>query len=388
MIYIDKLRKVIYMRLNDLWIVLEDQKIFGDIVIKDNLIEAIIPKTLKDQSSKYTVVPGFIDLHIHGSNGFDAMDADPKAIEQFACSLVKEGTTGFLPTTMTQSTENITKALSNISTYMNQQNPNASRVLGIHLEGPFIHENAAGAQPKNCIIKPNTTIFKSFEKAANYQIKKVSLAPDLDNSLALMDYLKEQKIVISLAHSKATYPMVLQAIQHGASSMTHMYNAMTPLHHRDIGMVGAALLHDELNAELIMDKIHVSVPAAKLLIKNKGIRGISLITDSMRAKYLDEGIYDLGGQSVHIKDGEARLADGTLAGSILKMNEGYQHLVKDLELSMAEASIISSLNPAKQLGLDSKMGSISVHKLANLVVIDDQFNVIKTIIEGQIVYGA
>lgn len=387
MIYIDKLKMVIYMILNDLWIVLEDRKIFGDIVIKGNLIESIIPKDYTNQTSNYTVIPGFIDLHIHGANGYDAMDSNPKAIELMASSLVKEGTTGFLATTMTQSTDNIKHALQNISSYMRRQNPLASRVLGIHLEGPFIHEDAAGAQPKNCIIKANTTIFKMFEKAANNQIKKVSLAPDVDSSLELMDYLKQQQIVISLAHTKSNYNQVLSAIKHGASSITHMYNAMTPLHHRDIGMVGAALLHEELNAELIFDKIHVSVPAAKLLIKTKGVSGVSLITDSMRAKYLQEGIYDLGGQSVHIKAGEARLSDGTLAGSILKMNEGYKHLVQDLGLTWVEASLISSLNPAIQLRLDHHIGSISVNKQANLVVLDDQFNVIKTIIEGKIVYG-
>lgn len=375
------------MQLSNLWIVLEDQMIYGDLILNNNLIEDIIPKPYMGQTPNRYVVPGFIDLHIHGANGYDAMDTEPKAIESFALSLVQEGTTGFLPTTMTQTLENIISALSNISTYMNTQNPNAAQVLGIHLEGPFIHENAAGAQPKNCIIRPNTTTFKILEKASNFQIKKVSMAPDFDESLVLMDYLKQQNIVISIAHTKADYSHILKAIQHGASSLTHMYNAMTPLHHRDIGVVGAALLHDELNAELIFDKIHVSVPAAKLLLKNKGISGITLITDSMRAKYLDEGIYDLGGQSVHINQGEARLADGTLAGSILKMNDGYKHLVKDLGLSRIGASIISSLNPAKQLGLDKELGSISKHKKANLVIMDEQFNVIQTIIEGKIVYG-
>lgn len=375
------------MKLSNLWIVLEDQVVYGDLILYKNLISKIELKEPCEHEPKRYVVPGFIDLHIHGANGYDAMDHDPQAIEKLACSLVKEGTTGFLPTTMTQSEMNILKALSNISAYMNHQNPLASTVLGIHLEGPFIHEDAAGAQPKNCIIKANTSTFKKFENAANNQIKKVSIAPEFDESLQLMDYLRKQNIIISIAHTKATYPQVVCAIEHGASSITHMFNAMTPLHHRDIGVVGAALLHDELHAELILDKIHVSIPAAKLLLKSKGVSQITLITDSMRAKYLSEGIYDLGGQMVYIENGEARLADGTLAGSILKMNDGYKYLVQNLGLSLEDASKISSLNPAKQLGLDHIMGSISPNKIANLVILDDQFSVLKTIIHGQIVYG-
>jgi N-acetylglucosamine-6-phosphate deacetylase len=375
------------LKLSNLWIVLEDQVVFGDLILDHNLISSIIPKKPSENEPKKYIVPGFIDLHIHGANGYDAMDSDPSAIELLACSLVNEGTTGFLPTTMTQSEVNTLKALSNISAYMKHQNPLASIVLGIHLEGPFIHEDAAGAQPINCIIKANTGIFKKFEKASNHQIKKVSIAPDFDESLSVMDYLKKQNIVISIAHTKATYPQVLRAIEHGASSITHMFNAMSALHHRDIGVVGAALLHDELQTELILDKIHVSLPAAKLLLKTKGVSGITLITDSMRAKYLGSGIYDLGGQSVHIKDGEARLSNGTLAGSILKMNDGYKYLVQDLGLSFVDASKISALNPAKQLGLDHLVGSIAPKKFANLVILDDQFTVLKTIINGQIVYG-
>lgn len=375
------------MILKGLHVVLEDQVIYGDVSVEGGFITAITESNIPETDEVFYLVPGFIDLHIHGSNNCDAMDPHIENIEQMALSLVKEGTTGFLPTTMTQTLEHITQALSNIALYHKRQNPLASQVLGIHLEGPFINIEAAGAQPKNCIIKANTDTFKLLEKASNHLIKKVSLAPEVDGAMGLIDYLKSKQIVASIAHTKADYKTVKKAIEHGISSMTHTYNAMTPLHHRDIGVVGAALLHDEVLAELIYDRIHVSKEAAQILYKMKGANGIALITDSMRAKYMPEGLSELGGQKVIITKTDARLEDQTLAGSILKMNDGYKNLIEDFKLPLYEASKMASLNPAKSLGLDYLMGSIKVGKCANLVILDKQFQVIQTIINGKIVFG-
>lgn len=374
------------MIIKNINIVLENKEIFGDVVINDGIITEVIEKEGKAKAGINYLVPGFIDVHIHGSNNFDAMDPEATAIEQMALSLVKEGTTGFLPTTMTQTIENIEASLEAIASYYEKQNPLATEVYGVHLEGPFINEGAAGAQPKNCIIKPTLEIFKSFNKKANNLIKKVSIAPEIEGSIELIKYLKENEIVSSVAHTKANYQTIKNAIDAGLSSLTHFYNAMTPLHHRDIGVVGAGLLHNELNAELIFDKIHVSVPAAKVLLQSKGVDNVTLITDSMRAKYMPEGESELGGQTVYIKNNEARLFDGTLAGSILKMNDGYKNLVIDLGLSWSDASKMASVNPAKQLNIYNQVGSIEVGKKANLVVMDNDFNVLETIINGKIVY--
>ncbi|MCU0104262.1 N-acetylglucosamine-6-phosphate deacetylase [Acholeplasma vituli] len=373
------------MILENKWIVLEDKVVFGDLILENGRIKELHKKEPRQDLPVEYVMPGFIDLHIHGSNGFDAMDPETDAVEKMALSLVKEGTTAFLPTTMTQTKENIDRALSNIADYVLNQNPNAAVVLGVHLEGPFIHKGAAGAQPLNCIIEANTTLFDHFQKVSGNQIRKVSIAPDIEGAMSLIEHLKETGVVASIAHTKANYDTVVKAIKAGATSLTHTYNAMTPLHHRDVGVVGAALLHDELNAELIYDLIHVSMPAAKILIKAKGVEGVSLITDSMRAKYMTPGIYDLGGQSVHIQNNEARLADGTLAGSILKMNDGVKNLIKTLQLSPSMASVLASLNPAKQLKLDHLMGSIEVGKLANLVILNQDYDVVHTIINGKVV---
>ncbi|MDX9808452.1 MAG: N-acetylglucosamine-6-phosphate deacetylase [Acholeplasma sp.] len=373
--------------LNNLYIVLKDQIVFGDLIIKDGKIVNIHVKPEPINTVKRYVVPGFIDVHIHGASNVDAMDASTYAIEQLALALVKEGTTAFLATTMTQTPLNIENALTSIGHYYQHQNPNGSVLLGVHLEGPFIHEGAAGAQPKSCIIPANIGLFEGFNKASGGIIKKVSLAPDIPGSIDLISYLAQKGIVSSIAHTKASYSTVLEAIQQGASSTTHTYNAMSPLHHRDIGVVGAALLHDELTAELILDKIHVSIPAAKLLIKNKGYQNITLITDSMRAKNMPDGLSELGGQSVIISNGEARLSNGSLAGSILRFIDGFKYALNDLGLSLVEVAYMSSTRAAQQLKVDHMMGSIEIGKQANLVILNDHYNIETTLVNGQVVFG-
>lgn len=373
--------------LNNLFIVLEDRIIFGDVIIEAGLIKEIIEKQIPNHVSKRYLIPGFIDLHIHGSSNFDAMDGSTYAIEQLSLSLVKEGTTAYLSTTMTQTKQNIENALTAIGHYYQNQNAFAAMMLGVHLEGPFINQGAAGAQPKDCIIPSDIALFDGFNKVSGHLIKKVSIAPETAGSMGLIKHLHDQGIIASIAHTKANYETVLKAIECGASSTTHTYNAMTPLHHRDIGVVGAALLHDELTAELILDKIHVSVPAAQLLVKTKGYKNITLITDSMRAKNMPDGLSELGGQVVLIGKGEARLKDGTLAGSILRFIDAYKHAILDLNLSLVEASYMASTKAAQQLKVDHLMGSIAVGKLANLVILDQHYNIEKTLVKGQVVFG-
>ncbi len=371
--------------IKDVNIILEDKTVFGNLILEKNKIKDIVVKSTF-KKGRAIVSPGFIDVHIHGGCSFDAMDATIEANEGFARCLVKEGTTSFLATTMTQSDENIIKALKAVGSYYQNQNPQASRLLGIHLEGPYISKKAAGAQPLEYIKPPTVDEFISWNKESGNIIKKVSLAPEHDENYALIKYLSQNNIIPSIAHTVAKYQTVKEAILAGASSLTHTYNAMTPLHHRDIGVVGAGFIHPELSSELIFDKIHVSVEAAQILIKNKTYKNVILITDSMRNKGLPEGISELGGQTVYIKNNEARLKDGTLAGSILKMNDGFRNLVVDLKLPLYKASHIASLNAAKQLKIEHLFGSIKAGKIADLVILDENYNVIETIINGNTVY--
>ena len=332
------------------------------------------------------VVPGFIDQHIHGASGFDAMDGTLDALSGIAEALPKEGTTAFLATTMTQSPENINKALSTVKEYKDLNKAEGAEVLGVHLEGPFISKSHIGAQPLEYVAEPLVDIFKRYQEVSGNTIKLVSLAPEVEGAEELIKYLKSQNIVASVGHSAAGYDEVEKAVKAGISNVTHTYNAQKAYHHRDIGTVGAALLIDDLNCEIICDTIHVSVPAIKMVIKNKPHTKVTLITDAMRAKQLADGISELGGQTVIVKNGEARLENGALAGSVLLMNVAVKNVVEKVGVPLIDVIDMATINPARNLGVDKEMGSIALGKKANLTVLDKDFSVVMTIREGNVIY--
>ncbi len=331
------------------------------------------------------VTAGFIDEHIHGSDGSDGMDGNINAIKKVANGLAKEGTTAFLVSTMTQSKANIKRALNAVNEYIAGDFEYGARVLGVHLEGPFISEKYIGAQPLEYVIPPNIDDFKEFERASGDNIKMVTLAVEKD-AKNLIEYLKSKKIVVSVGHSNAGYEDIEKAIKMGLRCVTHTYNAQSPLHHRNVGVVGSSMLFDELSTELICDLTHVSVPAVKLLVKNKPKDKVILVTDSIRAKGLADGVSELGGQQVFVKDGRATLKDGTLAGSTLKMNKAIENLVTRCGVPFNRAIDMATINPAKNLGVDSQMGSIAVGKNADFAVLDRRFNVVLTLRNGKIIH--
>ena len=333
------------------------------------------------------VVPGFVDQHIHGAGGSDGMDGTLQDLETIATTLVSEGTTSFVATTMTQSVENITKAMSAVKEYREGVHPGA-RVVGIHLEGPFIAAAYKGAQPLEYVVSPNVEAFKAYNEASGNAIKIVTLAPEVEGAEELISYLTENGIVSSIGHTGAKYADIKKAIALGSSNVTHTYNAQTALHHREIGTVGSAMLFDELNCELIADTIHVSVPAMMMLVKNKPADKISLITDAMRAKGLPDGVSELGGQTVYVKGGEARLADGTLAGSVLRMNRAVENMVTKVGVPFTQAVDYATINPARMLKIDKEVGSIAVGKRADFTVLNANYDVVCTVIGGEIVYQA
>lgn len=334
------------------------------------------------------VLPAFIDEHIHGANGADAMDGNAEALSKIATALAREGTAAFLATTMTQSKENILNALSAVNAYIKDKNQNGAEILGVHLEGPFISEKHIGAQPLKYLSDPNVNVFDEYFKASGDSIKIVTLAPEEHGADALIERLRELGVHASAGHTDAGYNDVENAKLLGLDAITHTYNAQRGLHHREIGVVGTALLDDDLYAEAICDLVHLSAPAVKLLIKNKPKDKLVLITDSMRAKYLPDGESELGGQKVIVKNGEARLIGGALAGSILKMNDAIKNLVLKLDVPFIEAVNYASANPAKHLGLFDKLGSIKEGKRANFCVLTEEFEVSSTIRDGNVIYIA
>ncbi|MGD6901908.1 N-acetylglucosamine-6-phosphate deacetylase [Bacillus infantis] len=366
----------------------------GYVLVEDGKIKSFGPADdLGGQSADKTIeldacatlAPGFIDLHIHGAGGADTMDSTSEAIQTIARTLPAEGTTSFLATTITQEKSLIEQALANAAAY--KQQGAEAEMLGIHLEGPFINEKRKGAQPLEHILKSDVELFKTWQEKAGQLIKLVTLAPELEGGKELVRHLAETGVVASIGHSDADYEEVREAVEAGATHVTHLFNGMKGLHHREPGTAGAALLFKELIVEMIADGVHVRPEMIKLALNSKGMDGMVLITDSMRAKCLKNGTYDLGGQDVTVKDGMALLEDGTLAGSILKMKDSVKNMTKFADITLAEAVKLASGNPAKQLDVFDRKGSIAEGKDADLTVLNENMDIVLTICRGKVAYN-
>ena len=365
-------------------------KIKGETIIDSGIWnEDIDVKDYKvlDLKQDYKIVPGFIDIHIHGANNADVMDATPEALDKIAHVLPSEGTTSFLATTITSGQKECEKALINAGEYIRKhQKKGNAEVLGIHLEGPFINPVRAGAQPLKDIMTPDFHLLQAWQEKAGGHIRQVTLAPELEGSASLISYLKKEKVIASIGHSDASYDEVMKAKISGVSCVTHLFNQMSGLHHREAGVAGAALLQEGLQAELIVDGLHVKPEVVKLAYKQKGKDGLILITDSMRAKHCGEGEFELGGQKVTVKSGMASLENGTLAGSVLKMSDAIRNVMEFTGCTLAEAVTMGAVNPAEQLGLSEKKGSLSKGKDADVVVLDKENSVIMTFCKGILAY--
>lgn len=328
------------------------------------------------------IAPGLIDVHVHGSCGADTMDQTKEAIEVISSGISKNGVTSFLPTTMTMSQEDIYGALDIIRLCMNQS-LNGAKVLGAHMEGPFINAIYKGAQSDNYIVKPRYEFIENYTDV----IKLVSYAPEMDENYSFTKAVKEKTdITLSIGHTNATYNQAKEAFKCGCSHVTHLFNAMTPLNHREPGVVGAALTSDVFT-ELIADTIHVNQQLFQFVLDNKGKHKMVLITDSMRAGCMKDGVYDLGGQAVYVKDGAARLESGNLAGSVLTLNKAVYNFFKNTNLTIDESIHMASLNPATSIGIANRKGSLEIGKDADISIFDEEMNCYLTIVEGREVYN-
>ena len=365
----------------------------GIVVINDGVIEYIGEGESKDLTSYDNVcrgeyiVPGFIDIHCHGGNGYDTMDSTCKALKEISKFKAKNGCTGFLATTVTSSIKDTVKALNNISEYSKQSPEEGAEILGVHLEDPFINIMQKGAQREDLIIPLSVEVMEKFIKESGGLIKIITYAPELDTDFEFTSFLNNKGIIPSVGHSFADYETIISAIKFGLKSSSHIFNQMKGIHHREPGTIGAILTEENLFAEIITDCIHVHPAIVNLLVRAKGVDKIILITDAMRAAGLQDGTYDLGGLKVIVKNSEARLGSGNLAGSTLTMNRAVKNMIEKVGINIKESVKMASLNPARLLGLDKDRGSLTPGKRADIVVLDDNFNVVYTIKKGKVIYS-
>lgn len=367
-------------------VILHDEIVNKNIFIKGGMIVEISSRKpekedIIDAKGLY-VSPGFIDIHTHGRGGHQVMEATYESLNAISKASLQTGVTSFLVSTFTMPIMSISNAIENV--VKNQEKVEGAYILGVHMEGPFFSKCYKGAQPEDYMINPTIENFISIVKEYENVVKKVSLAPECEGASELIPYLCERGIVVSLGHTSATYQEAQMAIDLGATSTTHTYNAMTPLTHREVGMTGAVMLNTNVYAELILDGIHVSFPAAQILLKMKGKDKIILITDSVETAGLIDGIYESSMGTVQVKNQQVRLLNGTLAGSQADMNQCVKNAYLHLGLTLNEAVNLASSNPAKSLGIE-KIGEIKEGYDADLIFFDQEFNIHQAIVKGMVI---
>ncbi len=358
----------------------------GALLLENGRIAAVIPPgeplpaaTTAIDAGGRIAMPGFIDIHAHGADHHDVCDASLASIRHIAQRKLQEGVTTWLPTTLTQPQDRLEQVAAECAKYF--ANPEFCKTPGLHVEGPFINPKNAGAQNPEFVRPPNLAELQAIHAIATARI--VSIAPDMPGALEVIAAAKQLGITSSAAHTSATAAQVAAAKAAGLTHLTHFCNAMTPLHHREIGVVGAGLLDDDLMLEVICDTIHLSPDMLKVLFKLVPIERLMMITDSMAASWIGgEGETTLGGLAVVVKDGAARLKDGgALAGSALRFNEGLRHVARLIPLPLHQLVKTTSWNQARSLGLPD-LGKLEPGFFADIVLLDPDFSVWKTMVNG------
>lgn len=328
------------------------------------------------------IAPGFVDVHIHGIAGSDTMNGEAH-VRRMAKSVAKHGVTAFLPTTMAASMEDTRAALEGVAGAMKSEE--GARVLGCHMEGPFLNAKRCGAQPPQFIVDPSLGLYQKITSGLGDVVKLITLAPEQEGALSLIDSLRG-KVALSAGHTDAACELMHDAAARGLSQITHMFNGMNALSHRAPGVPGAALSDERLSLQLIADLLHLHPDALALCHKAKGAAGCILITDAMEATDMPDGEYALGANRVFVKDGAARLAEGNLAGSTLTMERAVRNMVERVGVPLEAALQMASLNPARSIGCEG--GLIRPGARADLVLMNGGFDVLLTLVAGKTQYRA
>ncbi|SRR5579875_18997 len=365
------------------------------IVVEDGRISAIghrdevrVPAGATDYvASAMTVVPGFVDVHIHGAGGHDVMEANARALDRVTSVAARHGTTSIVATTVTAPIDETCHSLQGIARYIRKHESSsgdarpAAEILGIHLEGPFISKTKRGVHPPDSIAKPSIDSLQKLLAAADGLVKIVTVAPEVPGATKLIEAIVAEKIVAALGHTDADFEQARAAIHVGARHAVHVYNAMRPFDHRDPGIIGAILTDPEITAEIIADGVHVSGPAIQVLIGCKGVDAVLLVSDGIAATGMPDGNYRLGNIDVTVKDGVCRNSEGKLAGSTLTLDHAIRNLVA-LGVSLRDAVRMATILPARRLGIAGRKGILAIGADADLVALTPDLRVAAVMTRG------
>ncbi|WP_223591760.1 N-acetylglucosamine-6-phosphate deacetylase [Neobacillus bataviensis] len=362
----------------------------GCILIRNGKIESVhfeidtsvIAADSELDGNGHLLIPGMIDVHIHGAEGFDMMDGTIESVEAVSRSCARTGCTSFLATSVSSSLDDLIDMISNVKEIAGKE-PGA-QIAGIHIEGPYLNVKRKGMQNERYLRHPHIGEMQTILQAAGPLLKMVTLAPELPGGLEMIRFLTLQGIIAAIAHSDATYDEAKQAFENGASHVTHCFNGMRPIHHRDPGLVMAAFEESSVSVQAIVDDVHLHPAIVRLIYREKGPDKMVLITDALQAMGMGDGTYLFGGHEVKVKEGVAKLKDGTLASSTVTMNEALAKTVQ-AGIPLRDAVRMATQTPADVLGLVHK-GRIEPGADADLVLMNDMFEVLWTIVNGKMVY--
>jgi N-acetylglucosamine-6-phosphate deacetylase len=364
----------------------------GTVIIENQKIKHVglvrqikVPKdAIQLNATEHLVVPGFIDLHIQGSFGYDVWDENETSLTALCQKLLSGGTTSFLATT-----EYHQPTLKRLRRFMENpkseiRNPKSAMMLGIHLEGPFINPDKKGGIPQESILKPSKKVLDQVYSLSGEKLKMLTIAPELKPAIPIIQNLVKKGIIASIGHTNATFAEAKQGFDAGISHATHLFNQITAIHHRTPGATLACLLDDRITVQVICDGIHLDWEIIKLIYQLKGAAQIALITDAVRAAGLPDGTYysQGHGRKMNVKNGKVTRPDGTIAGSTLTMNRAVANAVNNVGIPLLDAIQMATITPAKILGVAHHIGSIAPNKDADIAILDKQFKVTQTIIKG------
>jgi N-acetylglucosamine-6-phosphate deacetylase len=368
--------------ITDAAVVFED----GRITAVESRAGIVAPAGAREISARdATIVPGFVDIHVHGAGGHDVMSSTEEALTTIASTVARHGTTSLVATTVTAPPDETRRSLEGISRYIlspaNRTADVTAEIVGIHMEGPFISPTRRGVHPAGAIANPSVTLLDRYLEAAAGTVKILTLAPEIPGALELVERGYAKGLVVALGHTDATYEQARTAIFRGARHAVHIFNAMRPFSHRETGVLGAVLTDPNVTAELIADGVHVDDPAIRLLLAAKGTDLVLLVSDGTAATGMRDGSYRLGTFDVIVSDGVCRNREGKLAGSTLTLDRAVQHMVR-LGVPLIEAIRMATFNPARRVGMETRKGVLAPGGDADLILLTPELKVANVFARG------